>query len=80
MYKKYVCEGDKIFMEFDESAELAFLSNNFSHPLFKRLPQLWERKKMFIEKIFEDYKPINEFVKKAVQQKVKPNKLYEINF
>ena len=48
MYKKYVCEGDKIFMEFDESAELTFLSSNFNHPSTAALPKLWERKKLFL--------------------------------
>jgi hypothetical protein len=52
MYKKYVCEGDKIFMDFDERANLTFLSSNFTHPFVQQLPKLWERKKLFIEKIF----------------------------
>ena len=76
MYKKYVCESDKIFMEFDQSAELTFLSCNFQHPFVAQIPKLWERKKLFLQKIFPENKPINEFLKKAIQQKVKPNKLY----
>ena len=41
MYKKYVCDNEKIFMEFDANAELTFVSRNFQHSYVMQLPQLW---------------------------------------
>lgn len=76
MYKKYVCESDKIFLDFNDVAELAFISNNFSHSVTDELSKLHDRHKLYIENIFKDNKSINSFLKKALQQKVKNNKLY----
>lgn len=80
MYKKYVCELDKIFLDFDEQAELTFITNNFNHKLCSQLGKLYEKNKLYIENIFKDYKSINDFLKKALQKKVKHNKLYELDF
>lgn len=43
LYKKYVCEDNKIFMDFNEEAELTFCSHNFTHPLTYNLPKLFDQ-------------------------------------
>ena len=52
MYKKYACEEATVFMEFDEKAELTFISNNFSHRFCTDLPKLQQQNRLYIENIF----------------------------
>jgi hypothetical protein len=53
MYKKYVCELDKLFLDFDERAELTFITNNFNHKISSQLGKLYEKNKLYIENIFK---------------------------
>lgn len=48
MYKRYVCESDKIFLDFNESATLAFACSNFSHRVTTALSKQWEKHTLYI--------------------------------
>ena len=67
-------------MDFDDKAELTFISNNFPHEFSAPLSKLHEQNRLYIENIFKDYKPINDFLRKALARKIKPGKLYELDF
>jgi hypothetical protein len=71
---------DKIFLDFDEQAELTFVANNFPHKNCTQLGKLYEKNSLYIENIFREEKSINDFLKKALQKKLKHNKLYELDF
>ena len=48
LYKKYVCEDNKIFMDFNEEAELTFCSHNFNHLLTHNLSKLFENENLVL--------------------------------
>ena len=67
-------------MDFNAEAELVFLSNNYQHKISRRIMSLYESGSLFIENIFREEQCVNEFLKKALQKKVKNNKLYELDY
>ena len=56
MYKKYVRDRGTIFLEFDQSGILCFISGNKDHYILNNISTLWEPEKPILEEAFE-YNP-----------------------
>lgn len=79
MYSKYLCEDNVIFMDFDEQGELYFLSNNRKDFEYENLlNELKMTDELCIEKIFKENVPLQEHIRKSLDDEVKNKKLYDL--